>query len=449
MKRQFSKSLGAVLLAWVVALPLVSCSKNEKQKAEIESLRQEILDRDANIAALESRSAELNQKNSELDGKARDAEQKAGQLENQLTETKNELAAMQKPKAAEVAQAPTQTPSQIRETTKTQLGKQLPAILLIEGDVSSGRGSVIQADGKTWLYSAAQLFSGNSKFTIKGADGAALTKLGGFQVAADANLVRLEIQQEMSVKLELDGKAAVAATTPLLAVSAGPNETALQILEYRITRTDGNDFDLEANTIPSSYGCPLLSAESGKVIAIFSSGSTGAAPTLWPNAQQATGAESRTRAARLNRTIEWKPTTIAGFLGERHKIDDMNKITRLLHALAAMRVAGESLQLDATLDGGNTTANKVLAENAALPMVTELMKIQTDLTGKKMGMAARDIKRRLVSVLGQAKNASSRQVQEMKVIVFSSYHRSLAELALKWRAEADQAVNATLDTLSR
>jgi len=232
MKRPFPRALGAALLAWAVALPLVSCSKNEEQKAEIESLRQEILDRDANIAALESRGTELDQKNSELDGKARDAEQKAGQLENQLTQAKNELAALQKAKDAEPVKAPIQTPSQTREATKTQLGKQLPAILLIEGDVTSGRGTVIQADGKTWLYSAAQVFSGNSKFTIKGADGAAITKLGGFQVAADANLVRLEIQQEMPVKLELDGKAAVDATTPLLAVSAGPNGTALQVVEW-------------------------------------------------------------------------------------------------------------------------------------------------------------------------------------------------------------------------
>jgi hypothetical protein len=432
-----------------VALPLVSCSKNEEQKAEIESLRQEILDRDANIASLESRSTELDHRNSELDGKARDAEQKAGQLENQLNQAKNELETLRQAKAAEVAQAPTQTPSQTSEATKTQLGKQLPAILVIEGDVTSGRGTIIQADGKTWLYSAAQVFSGNSKFTIKGADGVAITKSGGFQIAADATLVRLEIQQEMPVKLELDGKAAVDATTPLLAVSAEPNGTALQVLECLITRTDGNDFDLEANTIPPSYGCPLLSAQSGKVIAIFSSGPGGDAPSLWPNAQPATGAAPRTRAARLNRNVVWKPTTIASFLGERRKIDDMNKITRLLHALAAMRVTGESLQLDGTLGGGNTTASKVLAENAALPMVAELLKIQADLTGKKMGMSARDLKRRIVSVLGQAESASTRQVQEMKGLVFSSCHRPLAELALKWRAEADQAVKTTLDTLSR
>jgi hypothetical protein len=170
---------------------------------------------------------------------------------------------------------------------------------------------------------------------------------------------------------------------------------------------------------------------------------------LWPNAQPATGAEARTRAARLNRNVEWKPTTIPSFRGERRKIDDMNKTTRLLGALAEVKVTGESLQLDGPLGGGNTTVHKVLAENAALPMVAELVKIQTDLTSKKMGLSARDIKRRISSVLSQAKNASSKQVQEMKTSVFSPCHRPMAELALKWRAEADQAVKTTLDTLSR
>lgn len=449
MKRQFLRSLGGCLLACAVALPLASCSKNKEQKAEIETLRQELRDRDTNIETIQSQSQELSRKNSELSAKTNEAEQKALQLESQLAQYKSDLESLRGAKANEAAQTSIQTPSQVLESAKTQLVKQLAAVLLIEGDVTSGRGSLIQADGKTWLYSTPQVFSGNSKFTIKGADGTALTKIGGFQMAADANLARVEIQQEMPTKFEFDAKASVDTTTPLVTVSAGSNGEAPQESDCRIARTVGNDFELTINTIPASYGCPLLSAQSGKVIAILGSGAAETAPTLWPNTQQAPVSDPITRAARINRTIEWKPATIAAFLAERHKIDDINKTSRLLFAMAAVKVVGTSLQLNAALGSGGATVLKVLEQNAALPMVAELMKIQTDLDVKKMGIATNDIKRRLSSILSQAKTASARQIQEVKGSAFSSFHRPAAELALKWRAEAEQATTAALDIIGR
>jgi hypothetical protein len=319
---------------------------------------------------------------------------------------------------------------------------------LIEGDVTSGRGAVIQADGKTWLYSSTPVFSGNTKFTIKGPDGTALTKLGVLQVAADANLARLEILQEMPVKLDLDSAATVDATTKLLAACAGPNNTAPQMIECQAARTTGNDIELESSNIAQSTGCPLFSAQSGKVIGILSAGSAAAPPSLWPVPQQASADDTNTRAARLNRTITWKPITVAAFLAERRKIDEMNKTTRLLQALAGVRVSGDTLQLSGPL-GGATTVLKELEQNAALPMVAELMKLNSALTDTKTRVAARDITRRLSSILGQANSASARQVQDMKTIVFSFCHRPAAELALKWRAEADQALNASLDKFGR
>lgn len=92
---------------------------------------------------------------------------------------------------------------------------------------------------------------------------------------------------------------------------------------------------------------------------------------------------------------------------------------------------------------------KELEQNAALPMVAELMKLNSALTDTKTRVAVRDITRRLSSILSQANSASSRQVQDMKTIVFSFCHRPAAELALKWRAEADQALNASLDKFGR
>ena len=448
MNVQFPRSLGASFVAWALVLPLVSCSKNGAQKAEIASLSQEIADRDTSIQDLETRSTELEQKNSTLESKISEAEQKTSELEDQLARTKSDLEAMQKAKAAEQAQAGIKTPGQILAATKEQIDKKLPAIVMIEGDVSRSRGVLIQADGKTWLYSAAQGLSGNTKFTIKGADGTAITKFGEFQTATDTSLVRLGIQQEIPVTIALDSQATVDPTTQLVAVTADPNGGALQALDCRIAKTTGNDFEIETYGTQQSQGCPLLAAASGKVVAILSGGPPSADLTLWQNPQQTTNYDSRTRAARLNRTIEWKPSTISGFLDERRKIDDMNKTTRLLHALASARVAGEALLIGGTQGGGTTTMIQVLNQNASSPLVVALRKVQTDLANKKVRVAVRDINRSLANILGDAQNASTRQVQEFRGTAFSFHHRPLAEAALKWRVEADQSLKTVLGTFT-
>ena len=440
------------MLACAVALPLAGCS-NKKDKDEIVSLKQEVLDREATLDSLRTQNEELVRTNSGLTSKVNEADNKTSTLQSQLDQVKADLDALRNAKAAEAATSRTQSPAKAMEATKAQLTKQLAAVVMIEGDVTSGRGTVVQADGKTWLYTSPQVFSGNSKFSIKNAGGAAISKFGAFQLATDANLVRLEIQQEMPVKFEVDSAATIDATTPLLAVNAGAAGAAPQANECHATRTAGNDFEIESYALQQSGGCPVIAAASGKVVAII--GSVDAPPTLWPNTQPTTGSDQNIRAACLNRTIDWKTTTIGGFLGERHKIEDINRTTRLLYALAAVKVNGESLQLDAplggagNLGGANMSVLKVFDQNTSLPMVAELMKIKADLADKKVRIAARDISRRVSSILSQAKSASTHQVQDLKSVVFSPYHRPAAELALKWRAEADQVLNATIDAIGR
>ena len=458
MKRQFPTPLCGILLACAVVLPLTGCS-SKKDKDKIEALNREAQRRQDDLDSLGARCEELEHTKSELTTKASEAENNAGTLQNQLDKVKAELEALRGAKSAEAAQTRAQSPAKVLENSKAQVAKQLAAVVMVEGDVTSGRGTVVQADAKTWLYTSPQVLSGNSKVSIKSADGTAVSKFGALQFAPDANLVRLEITQEMPVKFEVDTAATVEATTPLTAVSATPATagaagTEPQANECHATRTVGNVFEIESYALQQSGGCPVLGGESGKVIAIIVAAD--APPTLWPTTQPAYGSDQNIRAARLNRTIDWKTTTLPAFLGERHKIEDINRTTRLLYALAAVKINGEALQLEGPLGGAGggssvggatTSVLKVLEQNAALPMVTELMKLKTDLANKKVHSSARDINRHVSSILGQAKSASTRQIQDLKSLVFSSCHRPAAELALKWRGEADQALNTAIDAI--
>ena len=447
MQFKFLSVVGRALCVCAVVFSLTACSKKKEHQAAIESLNQEIADRDVGIQDLETRRQELEQKNSELEIKASEAEQKAGQLEEQLRQAQSALDTLQQAKEAETTKA--KTPSQVIEESKAQLGKQAPAVLKIEGDASRGHGSIIQVDGKTWLYSVAQVFSGNAKLSIKDPEGKVLTQFGEFQVAADTSLVRLEIPQAMPVKLEIDPKATVATNTPLMAMSADSRNAGLQMLSCRVAKINDLDFEIDSNALSQNFGCPLFAADSGKVIAIFSPSMGEASRTLWPDDTSNRSDEARTRAVRLNRPIAWKPMNMTGFLEERRKIDDLNKITRMLHALASVKVSDEAIEFGGPIEGSRLAMAQVIQQNAAPGVAAALKKVQSDLANKKVRVAQRDILRGLVKILGETKSNGSRQATELKSIGLSAYHRALAGSALKWHAQADQAIDATLLNLQR
>ncbi len=52
------------------------------------------------------------------------------------------------------------------------------SVLIIQGNLSVGTGFIVSADGKKYVYTAAHVFSGNSKLTINNASGTAFKKFG-------------------------------------------------------------------------------------------------------------------------------------------------------------------------------------------------------------------------------------------------------------------------------
>ncbi len=77
------------------------------------------------------------------------------------------------------------------------------AVLIIEGDLSVGTGFIVAAGGKKYANTAAHVFSGNSKLTIRNASGTGFKKFGNLEGAEGADLVRLEILGEVKDFLEL------------------------------------------------------------------------------------------------------------------------------------------------------------------------------------------------------------------------------------------------------
>lgn len=447
MTLRFTKRAAAACFACTLPFFTTACSKNADQQTKIKQLEQELQDQKHDNEKLRTYQEKIEREKSELKTKANQAEQAANIAKGQAATAQREAESLRAAKTAEVARTRSETPAKKIEARKSGFDEQLAAILIIDGDVSKGRGFLVKADGKTWLYSSAQSFSGNTKLTIKDSSGNIVTKLGEFQVSADSPVVRLEIQQEMPVSFELAPDGTVEASSSLMTASPSAETGALQAIECHPTDIVGNDFGLDASGEQSS-GLPVVATDSGKVVAILAQ----APPTiaLWPDPQAGAFVDPvPPRAHRVNRSIDWKKSTIAAFLAERRKIDEINSTTRLLHAVAQVRFAGTELQIDGAITDSNLSIRQILDQNAALPMVVELKKLESDLSAKKVRASERDISRRVDRCFQEAASIGRRQTQDLKVANFSFLHKPSAEAALKWRAEADKALAATIASLPK
>jgi hypothetical protein len=402
-------------------------------------------DRVADVEDLRGRVQALEGDNEKLRDTSDKAERKVQELEAKLRDAEGQLASVRQAKEAEAQRAANKTPREKMEEAKKIVEERLAAAVMVDGDVVKGRGFLASADGKNWLYAPASVLSGNSKLTVKNSSGDTISEFGAFQLAADADLVRIEVTGEVEKVLEIDPKANLAAGAMLLAATGGADGGPLALSECRIAAAGQTDMELDAYGLDGNQGCPLFDAESGKVIGIIARAA--AAPgDVW-GASDTTPQIERPKGARLNRTIEWKDSTIAAFLGERRKIDDANRITQLLYALAALDPSPEGMNLDATA-GGNKTARQVLDDNKAMAAVQELLKLQESLGAAKMRMSERDIKRRIGSVFSQVGSASRRQSEDLRKIVFTPFHKPLAEACLRWRQDAEDKLADALGALN-
>ncbi len=447
MTLRFTKRAAAACFACALPFFTTACSKNADQQTKIKQLEQELQDQKHDNEKLRTYQEKIEREKSELKTKANQAEQAANIAKGQAATAQREAESLRAAKTAEVARTRSETPAKKIEDRKSGFDEQLAAILIIDGDVSKGRGFLVKADGKTWLYSSAQSFSGNTKLTIKDTSGNVVTKLGEFQVSADSPVARLEIQQEMPVTFELAPDGPVEPASSLMTASPSAETGALHAIECHPTDIVGDNFGLDASGEQSS-GLPVVATDSGKVVAILAQ----APPTmaLWPDPQAGAFVDPvPPRAHRVNRSIDWKKSTIAAFLAERRKIDEINSTTRLLHAVAQVRFAGTELQIDGSITDSNLSIRQILDQNAALPMVVELKKLESDLSAKKVRASERDISRRVDRCFQEAASIGRRQTQDLKVANFSFLHKPSAEAALKWRAEADKALAATIASLPK
>lgn len=440
--KNLKSRMGAPLLA--VSLLLTGC-EDEEQTKRIKELEEELAGR---ASEMESLNNELRTANEERD-KARteldEAQRTASQAEGKLLDAQREIETLRK--AEQQARERARAVASVRpgDQGRKKVAELLPAIWQIQGEGTDARGFVAESDGKTWLYLPARALGGGTKLVVKDAGGTTITQFGEFQVSAEGDIARLEVKQEVSVRIPVDAKAALEANQRLLFASIPSAGASPKVEDSYAGNATATEVEFNAYSMATSVGCPLFHTETGALIGIALPDS--GAANLW--SQPMPAGSSLPRAARLNREVIWKPGSIGAILTERRKIAELNQQTRLMHAAAALSPTTSGLGFDNPAGDGMMTSRQVFESQKQLPVVQELYKLNDSLAAQKVRVSENDIRKQISSILGQIGAGGRRAATELRSTKPGPVNLKDAENSLNWYQEADRKLAATVSELGR
>lgn len=350
-------------------------------------------------------------------------------------------------KAAVPPAAPTSTvPQTLSAAQLDEVGKrQMSAVVLIKGDISVGTGFFVSQDGLTYLYTAAHVLNGNSRLEIKSTSGRVFSKFGSFEFAEGRDLVRLGVNEDVPATVSLCGPGAVTMSKQLFAIGDSGGGDVLTVLSGAVTGVGSGEFEVDASIIQGNSGGPVFGSSDGKVMGVVTR-ALAARTDVW--AENTRFSEVRRFACRLDGEIQWRAGTLSGFLGESKSIIELNRVTRLLFALASLEPQTKGLRISSTM-GGSYTVIKILTENQDMPAVKSLIEMNTTLAGNKMKVSDRDLLKRYAGYYQTILSAAERQSGSFQPDQFSTLNREDARLCLKWRSSAESEIRRVMDQIGR
>ena len=318
------------------------------------------------------------------------------------------------------------------------------SVLIIQGDVSVGTGFIVSADGKKYVYTAAHVFSGNSRLTINNANGTAFKKFGALEAAEGADLVRLEILEDVADFLEIVPViSTLEINTSIAALGNGGGNGVISVEKGSVLGTSGDSLEVDAGIIQGNSGGPVVELSSGKAIGVVTH-LTNERKDVW--SQGTRQAEVRRFACRLNKEWKWKVMKIGAFLAEGKSLAEFDNLTRLCFAVATLQPLQSGLRLDAQVSG-NTSVLEILQQNQNNELVKSLIAMNTELASRKNAMSAPDLRKKFTSLLSQIQSQAVRSNAAMKPQDFAWFHRSRAAGSIQARKECLAAIQTNLDNL--
>lgn len=318
------------------------------------------------------------------------------------------------------------------------------AVVIIEGDQSAGTGFIVATEGKKFLYTAAHVFSGNSKLTIRNASGTTFRKFGDLQAAEGADLIRMELLEDVTDALELaPAGSGPAIGTEIAALGNGGGNGVVSVESGTILGASGSSLEVDAGVIQGNSGGPVVEKATGRAVGAVTH-LTSERNDLW--SQGTRQGEVRRFACRLNREWTWKTFKVAAFLADGRKLDEFDDFTRLGFAMARLQPLTTGMRLDTTV-GGNVTALEILQKNQASPLVKSLVEMNAELASRRTTLSEADLKKKFRSLLNQLRSQATRSNDALQPHTFSWFHRNRSQGSIKARGDCITAIDQALANL--
>ncbi|RYD18588.1 MAG: serine protease [Verrucomicrobiaceae bacterium] len=363
--------------------------------------------------------------------------------EKAIQEIDKKIAELQKEKAKLLAESGAAT-SAIHDKDGKVSHRITNSVIIIEGDKGVGTGFVVAVAGKKYLYTAAHVFAGNSRLTIRNAAGTEFKKFGDLQAAEGADLIRLEIQEDPADFLELAAvDAPLPINTEIVALGNGGGNGVVSVETGKILGTSGDQIEVDAEIIQGNSGGPVVELASGKVVG-EATHLTNARKDIWSEGTRQ--GDIRRFACRLNKEWKWTTYKTGTFLADAKALEEFDELTRVCFAMAQLSPGESGLRLSAKV-GGSATVLSIFENNKDNDLVRSLISMNSDLGSRKTSLSDAELTKKFRSLLAQAEARASRSHQAFKPQGFAWFLRNRATVSVEARTESISALKSRLEGL--
>ncbi|BCX47031.1 serine protease protein [Haloferula helveola] len=306
------------------------------------------------------------------------------------------------------------------------------AIVVIEGDQGVGTGFLAESEGKVYLYTAAHVLSGNTRLAVKLQNGRKITSFGKFEASDGADLVRLEVTEEVDSPLKVASSSGRAREDMVVfaAGNAGGGGT-VGFERGKIVGVGAESIEIDADVIQGNSGGPILDGVTHEVLGVVTH-LIAARLDHW--AKETRYSDVRRFGCRLDRKWGWQDIAIGRFLGEGQKLKEVTDLNELF-IIAMQPSEWESSRLS------DFKGHIVEKEIRALQDWID------DKSGSGTGVSEADRKRKVAALFTGIQSSSRAQLRAFKPDRYVWFHREMAEQAMKLREELDKACNEAVDDL--
>jgi serine protease Do len=330
------------------------------------------------------------------------------------------------------------------------------AVVIIEGDKSVGTGFIGSTDGKKYVYTAAHVFSGNSKLSARNSSGASFKKFGDLEAAEGADLVRMEVLEDVKDFLEFrPPEPPLQINKKIAALGNGGGNGVVAVEQGLILGTATDSLEIDAAIIPGNSGGPVVEVETGRVVGLATHLTLLRQPPIrrnpmqrWNPALKPEPSEEKVRrfACRLDKKWEWKSMKIGAFLESSEAVDQYKALNDVCRAIIAGQPTYDGARVT-SLGSDDPEVLEVFSKNNDHEMVKAYRSMMKEMFSGKSRPSTMEIRRRFGILISTLISRTTQSEKSLKPETYAWFHRDRALKAIEERKTCLVKLNQELQEL--